>query len=136
MMAKGLFVFDFGLLFSMKVVTKLFRFNFQYLKFSLTSLVKVNWKDSYFTTDTGGGFNENILSTRVGVGLLPIIYVMKQERWHQPEKDAKQAGAELGQAQLKLQLGFPLTNLHQIDERRKSHWTMLASKLQLVVARG
>ena len=42
MMAKGLFVFDFGLLFSMKVVTKLFRFYFQYFKFSLTSLVKVN----------------------------------------------------------------------------------------------
>ena len=28
-----------------------------------------------------------------------------------------QAGAELGQAQLKLQLGFTLTYLHQIDEQ-------------------
>ena len=28
----------------------------------------------------------------------------------------KQAGAELGQAQLKLGLGFTSTNLHQIDE--------------------
>ena len=27
-----------------------------------------------------------------------------------------QAGAELGQAQLKLKLGFTSTNLHQIDE--------------------
>ena len=29
----------------------------------------------------------------------------------------KQAGAELGQAQLKLGLGFTPTNLHQIDEQ-------------------
>ena len=29
----------------------------------------------------------------------------------------KQAGADLGQAQLKLELGFTLTNLHQIDEQ-------------------
>ena len=29
----------------------------------------------------------------------------------------KQAGAELGQAQLKLELGFISTNLHQIDEQ-------------------
>ena len=29
----------------------------------------------------------------------------------------KQAGAELGQFQLKLELGFTSTNLHQIDEQ-------------------
>ena len=29
----------------------------------------------------------------------------------------KQAGAELGQAQLKLELGLTLTNLHQIDKQ-------------------
>ena len=29
----------------------------------------------------------------------------------------EQAGAELGQAQLKLELGFTSTNLHQIDEQ-------------------
>ena len=32
-------------------------------------------------------------------------------------KTLEQAGAELGQAHLKLELGFNSTNLHQIDEQ-------------------
>ena len=40
-------------------------------------------------------------------------YVVDDEE----EKESEQAGAELGQAQLKLELEFTSTNLHQINEQ-------------------
>ena len=54
----------------------------------------------------------------------------------EPKNDdnLRQAGTELRKAQLKLELGFTSTNLHQMDEQESLIvlWTMIASKLQLV----
>ena len=44
------------------------------------------------------------------------ILLLEILQWHEVNRK-KQAGAELGQAQLKLELGFTSSNLHQIDEQ-------------------
>ena len=42
---------------------------------------------------------------------------MKGNKNQKTKDNTKQPGAELGQVQLKLGLGFTSTNLHQIDEQ-------------------